>query len=129
MGIKRVLGHLNLSPLGFRSNPGDVIEMLLRYAGLDWSAAGKSLFRSVDAKASARGVPDAHIKWREKAAGNSLKPKPSRRTALGTTDAINLQHDCCDSHRASGTTAARVRVYLQKRMNSDSTDDHIIAQV
>ena len=69
-----MLCMLDLSKITWKSNPGNVIEALLRAVGLAWSACGKKLWRRADNK--------KRIEWRQPAAPPSLKPAAPRATAL-----------------------------------------------
>ena len=71
--------------LGWQSNPGAVIELLLQSIGCDFSADGTKLWR--------RSTPENTLKARPLAAPNSRRPAAARETTLGALEALSLEHD------------------------------------
>ena len=69
-----VLEMLDLSGANWKSNPGFVVDALLRHTGLQWSEDGKSVWRKADA--------DGVLEWQRAAAPKTLRPVSRAATAL-----------------------------------------------
>jgi hypothetical protein len=91
-----VLSNVNLKGIHYNSNPGHVVERLLKSLGLEWSSCGKALWRREDTSKS--------LVWRTLAGTGSRRPVAPRRLALGGLPS-NLSHDT--EAAASGPPGAR----------------------
>ena len=65
-GADRVARVLDLTSINYSSNAGEVLAVLLRAAGLEWSDDGQRLWRAADLGTA--------LKWCTPAAANSRRP-------------------------------------------------------
>ena len=110
-----VLEMLDLSGANWKSNPGFVVDALLRHAGLQWSEDGKSVWRETDA--------DGVLEWQRAAAPKTLRPVSRAATALEDAAAVGVQHDSSDlgpGAKLVGSDAAQQRASLRRQPRSCS---------
>ena len=64
---------------------GQIIEVLLRCVGLDWSRSGQTVWRVAD--------PTSKLFFRAPEKSGSLRPAAARPTTIGSLDTAELEHD------------------------------------
>lgn len=117
-----VLSGLNAErarKLDWKSNPGDVLELLVSSLGLDYNKEGTKLWK--------RAEPGAVLSLRPFAKPNSRKPKDERPSAIGSLDASELQHDAGAAGiggAAAQRAAAAARPAPQKSLERVVPDAH-----
>ena len=84
--------------LGWQSNPGAVIELMLRSMGCSFPSDGSKLFR--------RASPNYALKLQPTASWHTRRPAPTRETTLGALSNLTLEHDA-EQHVRGGQAAQR----------------------
>jgi hypothetical protein len=111
-----VLGGLDLTSINYSSNAGEVLAVLLRAAGLEWSDDGQRLWRAAD--------PGTALKWRTPAAANSRRPC-ERVAPLDSTAGAASAHDADVARPGSWQICLGIRPYRTRLSLSASPDRNL----